>query len=336
MAGYHKKVRTFLLSLLCASLWAQASAPAPKPAPAAKPAQAAKPAAPAKPAQAAKPAPAPAPADPVVITVGEEKITKTEFEGLIEALPEKARTELASPQARRQFAENLSEIKALAQEARRRKISDRPSVKRQIQLTEENLLANTLFQDLMNESAPSAEEVKQYYEQHKSEYETAKARHILVRFKGSRVPLREGQPDRTEEEALAYTEGLRKRLLGGEEFAALAKAESDDTGSGADGGNLGEFGRGRMVPVFDQAVFTLPVGQVSEPVKSQFGYHLILVEDRKTKSLEEMSGEIERQQKPAKARDAAEKIRKSAVVVLDENYFGGAPDTPPAPPAAKQ
>lgn len=275
-------------------------------------------------------------ADPVVVTVGDEKLTRSEFEALIGALPEKARTELASPQARRQFAENLSEIKALAQEARRRKIPERPTVKRQLLLTEENLLANSLFQDLLNESAPSAEEVAKYYEEHKSEYETAKARHILVRFQGSRVPLREGQPDRSEDEALAHTQALHKRLLAGEEFAALAKAESDDTGSGADGGNLGEFGRGRMVPVFDQAAFSLPVGQVSEPVKSQFGYHLILVDSRTTKPLEEMREQIERQQKPAKAREAAEKIRQKVTIVLDEDYFGGGAEPAPPVPAPGQ
>jgi parvulin-like peptidyl-prolyl isomerase len=293
--------------MLCCAVWAQTPAPAPE-----------------TPAE-----------DPVVFAVGDEKMTRSEFEALIAALPEKARQELAAPQARRRFAENLSEIKALAQEARRRKISERADVKKQLQLTEDNLLANSLFQDLLSESAPSEEEVKAYYEEHKEEYETAKARHILIRFQGSRVPLREGQPDRSDEEALAQTQELRKRLLAGEDFAELAKAESDDTGSGADGGSLGEFGRGRMVPVFDEAVFTLPVGEVSEPVKSQFGYHLILVDQRGAKSLDEMREEIEQRQKPAKARATAEAIREKAKVVLNEDYFGKEPDEAPEPPAGQ-
>lgn len=306
VAGYHKKVRLSLLFLFSSVLWAQAPAAAPAPA---------------------------AEADPVVFRVGEEKMTRSEFEGLIAALPEKARTELASPQARRQFAENLSEIKALAQEARRRKISERPAVRQQIRLTEENLLANTLFQDLLAEATPSEQEVRGYYDEHKSEYETAKARHILVRFQGSRVPLREGRPDRSEEEALAEAQKLRARLVAGEKFEELAKAESDDTGSGEQGGDLGEFGRGRMVPVFDQAVFSLPVGEVSEPVKSQFGYHLILVDKRGTKPFEEMRAEIEQRQKPEKARAAAEQIRQKVAIVLDEAYFGAdkPAEAPPAP-----
>lgn len=324
--------------MLCGALWAQTPAPkagAPK---AAAPKAAAPKAAGAKAAapKAVTPAAKADPADPVVFAVGDEKMTRSEFEGLIAALPEKARTELASPQAKRQFAENLSEIKALAQEARRRKISERKAVQQQIQLTAENLLANTLFQDLLTEATPTEQEVRAYYDEHKSEYESAKARHILVRFKGSRVPIREGQPDRTEEEALEYTQKVRARLVAGEAFAEVAKKESDDSGSGENGGDLGEFGRGRMVPVFDQAVFSLPVGQVSEPVKSQFGYHLILVEQRGTKAFEEMKEEIERRQKPEKARAAADEIRKKAAIVLDEGYFGAEKpaEEPAAPPAA--
>jgi len=78
-------------------------------------------------------------------------------------------------------------------------------------------------------------------------------------------------------EALALANELRSRILAGEDFAALAAAYSDDTGSGANGGDLGWFGKGRMVAPFEEAAFSLPIGQVSEPVKTDFGYHLIEV-----------------------------------------------------------
>jgi parvulin-like peptidyl-prolyl isomerase len=90
---------------------------------------------------------------------------------------------------------------------------------------------------------------------------------------GSRGPY----PDA---EALALANELRARILAGEDFAALAQAYSDDTGSGANGGDLGWFGRGRMVAPFEEAAFSLPVGEVSEPVKTDFGYHLIEVLER--------------------------------------------------------
>ena len=83
--------------------------------------------------------------------------------------------------------------------------------------------------------------------------------------------------ERTDAEARALAEELRQRLLAGEDFATLAREYSDDTGSGAEGGDLGWFGRGAMVPSFEEAAFSLEIGEISQPIKSQFGYHIIEV-----------------------------------------------------------
>ena len=92
------------------------------------------------------------------------------------------------------------------------------------------------------------------------------ARHILIRT-SEEVPV---------DSATAVIEGLRRRVLAGEDFAELARQFSEDTGSGAQGGDLGTFGAGRMVPPFEQAAFALAeVGDVSEPVETRFGVHLI-------------------------------------------------------------
>ncbi|MCB0115711.1 MAG: peptidyl-prolyl cis-trans isomerase [Caldilineaceae bacterium] len=76
-------------------------------------------------------------------------------------------------------------------------------------------------------------------------------------------------------DALALTQQLRQRILDGEDFATLATEYSQDPGSGADGGDLGWVGRGVFVTEFEDAAFSLPIGEVSEPVQTQFGYHLI-------------------------------------------------------------
>ena len=73
---------------------------------------------------------------------------------------------------------------------------------------------------------------------------------------------------------------LKARIEGGEDFAALAK-EYSTCPSGRNGGDLGEFGRGQMVPEFDKVVFSAPVNEVQGPVKTQFGYHLLEVTSRK-------------------------------------------------------
>ena len=73
---------------------------------------------------------------------------------------------------------------------------------------------------------------------------------------------------------------LKQQIEGGTAFADLAR-EHSSCPSGQNGGSLGEFGQGQMVPEFDQVVFSdLPIGQISEPVKTQFGYHLLVVEKR--------------------------------------------------------
>jgi peptidyl-prolyl cis-trans isomerase C len=270
--------------LLAAFAWGQtkSATPAPTvttPAPAtASPADAAHAAAAASAADAAAVS-----ADTVVLTIGNEKITKGEFEQIfqqvVSQMPPERRGAADSPQAKRQLAEQLAELKALAQEARRLKIDQTPEAKTQMAMREDQLIAGLLFQQISKETKPSPADLQAYYDGHKNEWETVSARHILIRMKGSPVGLRAGEKDLTDEEALAKAKDLRAKIVAGGDFAALAKAESDDVGSGANGGSLGEFTRGRMVPPFDEAAFTLKVNEVSEPVKTQFGYHIIQLMD---------------------------------------------------------
>lgn len=262
-------------------------------------------------------------------------MTQAEFEDLIAALPANVQQDVKAEGGKRRLAERIVEIRTLAQEARRRGIHSRQAVQQQIRLNQDNLLASLLFQDLLAAAKPSAEALSKYYEEHKKEYGQASARHILIRFKGSRVPLKPDQKDLTEEDALAKIQELRKRIAGGEDFAAVAKAESDDTGSGAQGGDLGSFGRGQMVPVFDDAVFTQPVGELSQPVKSQFGYHLIQVQARSSKTLDDVKTEIEQALAPEEAQKVITAIKAGAKSALTGSYFGPPAAAAPAPAAAK-
>jgi peptidyl-prolyl cis-trans isomerase D len=117
-------------------------------------------------------------------------------------------------------------------------------------------------------------EVAQYYAGHKEEFSrppTAYLSYVEV--------LR--QPDASDTAAARQrVEALRKEILAGAPFEEVAKRESSDTVSGKAGGSLGEFGKGTMDPAFERAAYSLPIGQVSEPVLSAFGFHLIKVEKR--------------------------------------------------------
>jgi len=255
-----------------------------------------------------------------VLTVGDEKMTAGEFEKFVEALPEQYRAAAKGP-GKRQVAEQLVSLKTLAQEARKRKLDQDPSYKSQLAFQTENLLAGILYRELSTNLKLDEADVRKYYDEHKNEYERVKARHILIRFRGSSaVPA--GKKELTEEEALEKTKTLRARLVAGEDFAMIAKLESDDTGSGNNGGDLDFFGHGQMVPPFEQAAFAAPVGQITEPVKSQFGYHLILVEKHDTKTFDEVRPEIDKKIRPDLAKKAVDNLRKQAVVNIDESFFG--------------
>jgi peptidyl-prolyl cis-trans isomerase C len=138
----------------------------------------------------------------------------------------------------------------------------------------------------------SGEEVRAYYDGHLEMFrapEQVSARHILIRL----------APDASEEEAdeaLSRIEEIRRRIVGGEDFAEVARELSEDA-SAAAGGELGWFSRDRMVPGFSEAAFSLPLGALSEPVRSEFGYHLIEVTERaeeRVMGYEEVEAELSR------------------------------------------
>jgi len=185
-------------------------------------------------------------------------------------------------------------------------------------------LANALFQDMTTNVRVDDATLKQYYDQHKSEYESVHADHILIRAKGSPLPLQPGKKELTEEEALAKAKEIRQKLQAGQDFASLAKAESDDGASGAKGGDLGSFKHGQMVAEFEQVAFNLPVGQISEPVKTRFGYHVIKVEQHETTSFDQVKPDLEKKMRPELARSAVENLRKQTPVTVDDAFFGPA------------
>ena len=261
--------------------------------------------------------------DVVVLTIGTRKMTRAQFEEFTSQLPEQLKAAVNGPN-RRKFIEQYAELEALAQQARERKLDQKPAVRAIVALQTDQALAGQLVQDLTANIKPDDAAIKAYYEEHKAEYAApeVKARHILIRFKGSAVPLRAGQKELTEEEALARAKDLREKIVKGADFGALAKAESDDTGSGANGGDLGSFGHGRMVKEFDEAAFSLPVGEVSQPVKSQFGYHIIQVESRGPKPFEDLKPQIEPKLKAEMSKKAIDDAKKQTPVVINDEYFG--------------
>ena len=165
---------------------------------------------------------------------------------------------------------------------------------------------------LIDESAifdsitPAEDEVRGYYDSNMSQYRTpgqVRASHILLRI---------GEDD--EPEVAARAAGLAARARRGEDFAALAREFSEDEGTAASGGDLGTFGRGRMVPEFEAAAFSMGPGDISDPVKSAFGYHVILVteaEEEVTEPFEDVRASIENILKQERASSRARALAQA-------------------------
>src|ERR1700758_5041865 len=131
---------------------------------------------------------------------------------------------------------------------------------------------------------PTQQEIEQYYNAHRSEYsapEQARARHILIK-------VAPGADAKTDAAAKAKAEEILKQIQAGGNFAELAKKNSDDPGSKDSGGELGFAKRGMMVPEFDNALFTQKIGD-TKIVKTQFGYHIVQVEERQTAHTQPLS-----------------------------------------------
>jgi parvulin-like peptidyl-prolyl isomerase len=263
------------------------------------------------------------PPDRVVVVAGDLKITAAQFDQIIDALPEQYRA-TARGSGRKQFADNVVRIAVLAQEGKRRKLDESSAYRTQSMFEDANLLANMTYAEIGKNAKVDEADVRKYFEAHKAEFEQVRARHILIRVQGSPAAVRPGQKDLTEAEALAKAQDLRKRIEAGEDFAQLARKESDDAGSGANGGDLGFFRHGQMVPSFEQAAFALQPGDLSEPVKSPFGYHVIKVEAKESKSFEDVRPELERRMRPEQAQKALEELQKKSQVVLDPDFFATA------------
>ena len=214
----------------------------------------------------------------------------------------------------------LVDVIVLSQAAEKQKLGDRPDVKRRLAFDHNRLLMESLLQD-SGKSALSDEAERKVYDeavkQVKNE-EEVHARHILVP---------------TEDEAKA----ILAQLKGGADFAALAKEKSKDPGA-AEGGDLGYFTKEQMVPEFAEVAFKLGKGQLSDPVKTQFGWHIIKVEDKRTRptpTFEQVKPQIENYVAHRAQAEMVENLRKSATVERLDKPAAADPSLNPAAPAKK-
>jgi peptidyl-prolyl cis-trans isomerase C len=225
------------------------------------------------------------------------------------------------PEQKRDYLINyLADMVVLSQTAEQQKLSDRPDVKHRLIFDHNRLLMEALLQDVGRAALSDEAEHKVYDEAVKqvTNEEEVHARHILVP---------------TEDEAKAVLAQLKT----GADFATLAKEKSKDPGA-AEGGDLGYFTKDQMVPEFANVAFKLDKGQISDPVKTQFGWHIIKVEDKRIKptpTFDQVKSQIENYVAHRAQAQLVDKLRSAANIERLDKPAAADPSLNPAAPAKK-
>lgn len=256
--------------------------------------------------------------DPVVAKVNGLTVRLSELEVAQQALPPQYRNmplEAVFPA----LLDRIIDSKLVVADGRKNKVTEDAAFKKRMSFVEEQVIQDFWLQREIARKVTQEMLQKRYEERLKSmpPEEEVHARHILVS---------------TEDEAKALIEELKK----GGSFEKLAKEKSTDKASGAEGGDLGWFKKTDMVKEFADAAFALKKGELTQaPVKSQFGYHVILVEDRRQApppAFEELANQLREELARETVTTMLDQLRANAKIEKF-NIDGSKPDAPAKPPA---
>lgn len=199
----------------------------------------------------------------VLAVVNGREITDLDINESISRFPKDRQQYLSSNEGRKQLLEQIISFELIYLDSINKGLENDEEYKTQMEIMKREILTQVGIKKLLEDIKVSDEEAKAYYEANKNQFKnqsTVSAKHILVD---------------SEEKAF----DIKKEIEAGKAFEEAAK-EYSSCPSKAQGGNLGNFSRGQMVPEFEEAAFSQKIGVVGEPVKTQFGYHLIKVENK--------------------------------------------------------
>ncbi|HJQ82980.1 MAG TPA: peptidylprolyl isomerase [Candidatus Binatia bacterium] len=257
-----------------------------------------------------------------VATYKGHTLTSDEVMAEFDRLPAPSRTYLAAPDRKRQFVENLVMNDLLFDEGQKLGYANDPEIDRQVNDLRKRLVVQRVMRQYQTPPTITDEQVRTYYDQNPSLYSTTQihASHILVK----------------DEELAKQIQAEVKATPA--KFADVAREKSTDMISAKKGGDLGTFGAGRMVPEFEKVAFALKPGEVSDVVKTQYGYHIITVSERKEGELKPFEQVKEQIRATLRNRGLQEKVqghfdqlKKDADLKIDDAALARVNPPPPAP-----
>lgn len=280
----------------------------------------------------------------VLAKVGDRKITVEEFEAFVATLPPHMQTRAATPSGKKQILEHRVRETLISVEAEKRGIADRPDVRQQIEAARQRILLQELMKDVQREVQVTDEDVTAHFEQNKDRFRTPE------RYRAQQILLKLAPNADAKASSVAYSKAVdaRRRVLRGEAFDKVAREVSEDPNA-EKGGDLGYVERGRFNADFEKAALALKKGEVSEPFKTSFGWHVVKLIDRAAEEPAELNDrvmdQIRRQLVPRKKQESFEAfmntLRDRYEVKIDEDRLAGvgpqpAPRTAPVPEEGRQ
>jgi len=205
----------------------------------------------------------------VLATVAGLEITDAEVDAFISSLPKKQQPYASNPQFREQCLNQIVSMYLFTKMGEDEKLDETEEFKKSLEAARRELLSHMAVNKVLEAAAVTDEEAREFYEKNKSHFvkdETVSAKHILVADE-------------------AECQAILAAINNGEKTFEDAAKEFSTCPSKAQGGDLGEFGKGQMVKEFEVAAFEAEVNAVAGPVKTQFGYHLIKVEKKNEASV---------------------------------------------------
>jgi peptidyl-prolyl cis-trans isomerase C len=266
--------------------------------------------------------------DPVVAKVNGTEIHQSD---LAVAEEEAGQLPPMSPDAKKDYlVQFISDMILVSKAAEAKKMGDTPEFKRKIAFTREKLLMEQLLTDT-GKSALTDDAMHKVYDEavkQMGQEQEVHARHILIRAAAG--------DDKASKDAEDKIKAVIVRLKSGEDFEKVAKEVTEDPSGKANGGDLGYFSKEQMVPEFSDTAFKLDKGQISVPVKTQFGWHVIKVEDKRLKPMpkfEEVKPQIEQYVTRKAQAELVTSLRASAKI---EKMYKTEPPAAPVPAPVKK
>ena len=222
--------------------------------------------------------------DTVLAKVGGITITMSDFNRMISYYDDEKKKALeANPMYKAIILQRIVQGMILSKIAYEKGFDQKPDIKEQIGLlTRDFLSTQYLTKEVVDKIQASEEDMKLYYKVHGSEFkspEMVRARHILAKAEKSAL-------EEIKKKAQEKIANILKRIKSGEDFAKLATELSEDPGTKAKGGDLDFFPRGKMVHEFEAIVFSMKQGEVSGVIETEFGYHIVKIEEKKESAIE--------------------------------------------------